>query len=132
MKNHPLLFTMTKINCLLQFLLFKTLNKYSDFKRLSVFHIIYTSTGLIFHFLMFIISIFSGQLFSRSCIPGALDKDYNPSQKPINLCEGCQGGGYRKCQRNSDELYYGATGAFRCLVESTNQKIFNFTFYFLC
>lgn len=58
-----------------------------------------------------------GQLFTRSCIPGALDKEYNPSQKPINLCEGCAGGGYRKCQRNSDELYYGATGAFRCLVE---------------
>lgn len=65
-----------------------------------------------------------GQLFSRSCIPGALDKDYNPSQKPINLCEGCQGGGYRKCQRNSDELYYGATGAFRCLVETAGDVAF--------
>lgn len=65
-----------------------------------------------------------GQLFSRSCIPGALDKDYNPSQKPINLCEGCQGGGYRKCQRNSEELYYGATGAFRCLVEMAGDVAF--------
>ncbi|WAR22228.1 TRFM-like protein [Mya arenaria] len=58
-----------------------------------------------------------GELFSRSCIPGALDEEYNPSGKPVNLCEACQGGGYRKCKRNSDELYYGATGAFRCLTE---------------
>ncbi|KAL4231745.1 negative regulation of tumor necrosis factor (ligand) superfamily member 11 production [Mactra antiquata] len=65
-----------------------------------------------------------GQLFTRSCIPGALDKDYNPSQLPVNLCEGCQGGGYRKCQRNSEELYYGATGAFRCLVENAGDVAF--------
>ncbi|XP_046549141.1 LOW QUALITY PROTEIN: melanotransferrin-like [Haliotis rubra] len=58
-----------------------------------------------------------GQLFVRSCIPGALDKEYNPKQTPISLCEGCAGGGYRKCQRNSEEQYYGASGAFRCLVE---------------
>ena len=38
--------------------------------------------------------------------------------KPINLCEGCAGGSYRKCARTSDEQYYGVTGAFRCLVES--------------
>lgn len=61
----------------------------------------------------------AGELFSRSCIPGALDKEYNPSGKPVNLCEACQGGGYRKCKRNSDELYYGTTGAFRCLTERT-------------
>ena len=54
----------------------------------------------------------------RSCIPGALDKEYNPNQTPVNLCEGCASGGYRKCQRNSEEQYYGASGAFRCLVES--------------
>ena len=61
-----------------------------------------------------------GQLFTRSCIPGALDKEYNPNQAPINLCEGCAGGGYRKCSRTSEEQYYGVTGAFRCLVESKN------------
>ena len=60
----------------------------------------------------------AGQLFVRSCIPGALDREYNPSQTPVNLCEGCASGGYRKCQRNSEEQYYGASGAFRCLVES--------------
>lgn len=67
---------------------------------------------------------FAGQLFTRSCIPGALDKDYNPNQKPINLCEGCAGGSYRKCARTSDEQYYGVTGAFRCLVESKNNTFF--------
>ncbi|KAK6177967.1 hypothetical protein SNE40_012821 [Patella caerulea] len=58
-----------------------------------------------------------GQLFVRSCIPGALDKEYNPNQMPINLCEGCGAQGYSKCMRNSVEQYYGASGAFRCLVE---------------
>lgn len=58
-----------------------------------------------------------GQLFIRSCIPGALDRDYNPQRQPLNLCEGCGSGGFRQCQRNSEELYYGASGAFRCLVE---------------
>ncbi|KAH3788478.1 hypothetical protein DPMN_166622 [Dreissena polymorpha] len=65
-----------------------------------------------------------GELFSRSCIPGALDKEYNPSGKPVNLCEACQGGGYRKCKRNSDELYYGTTGAFRCLTEHAGDVAF--------
>lgn len=65
-----------------------------------------------------------GQLFTRSCIPGALDKDYNPNQNPINLCEGCAGGSYRKCARTSDEQYYGVTGAFRCLVEKAGDVAF--------
>ncbi|XP_021352485.1 melanotransferrin-like isoform X1 [Mizuhopecten yessoensis] len=58
-----------------------------------------------------------GQLFVRSCIPGAVDKLYNPTQKPISLVEGCASGGAKKGRRNSDDYYYGATGAFRCLVE---------------
>ncbi|KAJ8317042.1 hypothetical protein KUTeg_004946 [Tegillarca granosa] len=58
-----------------------------------------------------------GQLFVRSCIPGAMDSEYNPNQYPVNLCEACAAGGSRKCRRNSDEQYYGAAGAFRCLVE---------------
>ncbi|KAK3593059.1 hypothetical protein CHS0354_007848 [Potamilus streckersoni] len=65
-----------------------------------------------------------GQLFSRSCIPGALEKEYNRNGKPINLCEGCAAGGYRKCQRNSDEPYYGPKGAFRCLVEKAGDVAF--------
>ncbi|KAK7109961.1 melanotransferrin-like [Littorina saxatilis] len=65
-----------------------------------------------------------GQLFVRSCIPGALDAEYNPNQSPVNLCEGCASGGYRKCQRNSEEQYYGASGAFRCLVEKGGDVAF--------
>jgi len=65
-----------------------------------------------------------GELFVRSCIPGALDSEYNPYGKPINLCEGCAAGGYRKCQRNSEEQYYGASGAFRCLVEKGGDVAF--------
>ncbi|RUS73301.1 hypothetical protein EGW08_018930 [Elysia chlorotica] len=65
-----------------------------------------------------------GELFTRSCIPGALDSEYNPGGEPINLCEGCAAGGFRKCQRNSDEQYYGATGAFRCLVENGGDVAF--------
>ena len=67
-----------------------------------------------------------GELFVRSCIPGALDSEYNPGGKPINLCEGCAAGGYRKCQRNAEEQYYGASGAFRCLVESEYLLILGF------
>ncbi|XP_055863479.1 melanotransferrin-like [Biomphalaria glabrata] len=59
-----------------------------------------------------------GELFSRSCIPGSLDTEYNPGGRPINLCEACGANGYRKCQRNSEEHYYGTSGAFRCLVEN--------------
>uniref|UniRef100_A0A0B7BCZ5 Transferrin-like domain-containing protein n=1 Tax=Arion vulgaris TaxID=1028688 RepID=A0A0B7BCZ5_9EUPU len=65
-----------------------------------------------------------GELFTRSCIPGALDTEYNPKTQPINLCEGCGGGGFRKCQRNSEEQYYGASGAFRCLVEKGGDVAF--------
>lgn len=60
----------------------------------------------------------SGQLFVQSCIPGAMDKDYNPNQKPISLCEGCAAGGFRKCQRTSEDQYFSSSGAFRCLTES--------------
>ncbi|VDI36666.1 melanotransferrin-like [Mytilus edulis] len=65
-----------------------------------------------------------GQLFIRTCIPGALDSEYNPNQYPISLCEGCAAGGYKKCQRNQIEQYYGATGAFRCLVENGGDVAF--------
>ncbi|KAH9500931.1 hypothetical protein Btru_069230 [Bulinus truncatus] len=59
-----------------------------------------------------------GELFTRSCIPGSLDTEYNPNVRPVNLCEGCGANGYRKCLRNSEEHYYGSSGAFRCLVEN--------------
>ena len=65
-----------------------------------------------------VFAFFTGALFIRSCIPGALDHEYNPKQTPISLCEGCGANGFRKCMRNAEEQYYGAAGAFRCLVES--------------
>ncbi|XP_064601903.1 melanotransferrin-like [Liolophura sinensis] len=65
-----------------------------------------------------------GELFARSCIPGALEYSYNPKGTPVNLCEGCAAGGYRKCQRNNLELYYKATGSFRCLVENGGDVAF--------
>ena len=61
----------------------------------------------------------AGQLFSKSCIPGVLNTYYNPHDtNPINLCEACGSGGPDRCQRNDNELYFGNSGAFRCLVES--------------
>ncbi|XP_014782585.1 melanotransferrin [Octopus bimaculoides] len=65
-----------------------------------------------------------GELFIRACIPGALDKEYNSEGTSISLCEGCGAEGFRKCQRNSEEQYYGANGAFRCLVESGGDVAF--------
>lgn len=65
-----------------------------------------------------------GELFVRACIPGALDKEYNADGFPVNLCEGCGAEGFRKCLRNSEEQYYGANGAFRCLVESGGDVAF--------
>lgn len=65
-----------------------------------------------------------GELFIRACIPGALDREYNPNGAPVNLCEACGAEGFRKCMRNSDEQYYGANGAFRCLVESGGDVAF--------
>ncbi|XP_077207054.1 serotransferrin [Paroedura picta] len=51
--------------------------------------------------------------FSEGCAPGS------PADSP--LCNLCVGSGttpaVQKCAANSQELYYGYTGAFRCLVE---------------
>ena len=61
-----------------------------------------------------------GQFFSKSCVPGVLDSDYNTKgTNPINLCESCAAGGQDRCLRNDEELYFGNSGAFRCLVECT-------------
>ncbi|KAH9500928.1 hypothetical protein Btru_069227 [Bulinus truncatus] len=65
-----------------------------------------------------------GELFTRSCISGSLDTEYNPSVRPVSLCEGCKANGYSKCLRNSEEFYYGSTGAFRCLVEKGGDVAF--------
>lgn len=50
-----------------------------------------------------------------------MDKDYNPNQKPVSLCEGCAAGGFRKCQRTSEDQYFSSSGAFRCLTESESR-----------
>uniref|UniRef100_A0ACB8FB33 Uncharacterized protein n=2 Tax=Sphaerodactylus townsendi TaxID=933632 RepID=A0ACB8FB33_9SAUR len=57
--------------------------------------------------------------FSEGCSPGS------PVDSP--LCNLCVGSGstppVHKCAPNSNELYYGYTGAFRCLVESPTADI---------
>jgi len=59
-----------------------------------------------------------GQYFSKSCVPGILSDHYNPYQtNPVNLCEGCGTHGPKRCMRNDEEQYYGASGAFRCVTE---------------
>ena len=66
--------------------------------------------------------LYSGEFFSKSCVPGVLNKEYNSQgSNPINLCEACSSGGSERCQRNDDELYYGNSGAFRCLTECRSQ-----------
>jgi melanoma-associated antigen p97 len=58
------------------------------------------------------------QYFSKSCVPGVLHDHYNShGTNPVNLCEACGTGGPDRCQRNDEELYYGSSGAFRCLTE---------------
>ncbi|CAD5117088.1 DgyrCDS5901 [Dimorphilus gyrociliatus] len=59
-----------------------------------------------------------GEFFSKSCAPGVLNSQYNTDNtNPINLCEACASGGLDRCLRNDRELYYGNSGAFRCLTE---------------
>ncbi|XP_013386136.1 melanotransferrin-like [Lingula anatina] len=66
-----------------------------------------------------------GRFVSRSCVPGILDPLYNvKGTNPISLCEACASGGRYKCQRNSVELYYSDTGAFRCLAEGGGDVAF--------
>ncbi|CAH1784042.1 unnamed protein product [Owenia fusiformis] len=66
-----------------------------------------------------------GEFFSKACIPGVLDTAYNTKDRnPINLCEVCASGGQDKCRRNSDELYFGGSGAFRCLTEDGGDVAF--------
>uniref|UniRef100_A0A8D1N2X7 Lactotransferrin n=1 Tax=Sus scrofa TaxID=9823 RepID=A0A8D1N2X7_PIG len=58
------------------------------------------------------------EFFSQSCAPG--------SQPGSNLCALCVGNdqGVDKCVPNSNERYYGYTGAFRCLAENAGDVAF--------
>ncbi|CAH8595885.1 unnamed protein product [Heterobilharzia americana] len=59
-----------------------------------------------------------GELISRACVPGILNKAYDHiGTNPLNLCELCTGGNADRCHRDNLELYYGDAGAFRCLTE---------------
>jgi melanoma-associated antigen p97 len=58
------------------------------------------------------------QYFSKSCVPGILMDYYNPYHtNPVSLCEACGTSGPKRCLRNDEELYYGSSGAFRCVTE---------------
>ncbi|CAH8598836.1 unnamed protein product [Schistosoma haematobium] len=62
-----------------------------------------------------------GELISRGCIPGILNKAYDRTgTNSLNLCELCTGGNADRCRRNNLELYYGDAGAFRCLIEGAD------------
>lgn len=80
-----------------------------------------------------------GRFFNGSCAPGSKDPTYDPNgTNPTSLCDLCVGndvaGGSStpytgassngRCERNSDETFYGYTGAFRCLVQGGGDVAF--------
>ncbi|XP_054336461.1 melanotransferrin isoform X5 [Pongo pygmaeus] len=61
------------------------------------------------------------EFFNASCVPVN-----NPENYPSSLCALCVGDeqGRNKCVGNSQERYYGYSGAFRCLVENAGDVAF--------
>ncbi|XP_035130853.3 melanotransferrin isoform X1 [Callithrix jacchus] len=61
------------------------------------------------------------EFFNASCVPVNNAKNY-----PSSLCALCVGDeqGRNKCAGNSQERYYGYSGAFRCLVENAGDVAF--------
>lgn len=67
----------------------------------------------------------AGEYFGRSCIPGALDYNYNTLKtNPRALCLKCYSKGSDYCSRSQREYFYGDTGAFRCLNEGMGDVAF--------
>ncbi|CAF0807232.1 unnamed protein product, partial [Didymodactylos carnosus] len=66
----------------------------------------------------------AGEYFGRSCVPGALDYDYNKVKtNPRALCLKCYSKGSDYCSRSQREMFYGNSGAFRCLTEGTGGHV---------
>lgn len=61
------------------------------------------------------------EFFNGSCVPGSGARKY-----PSSLCAVCVGDekGRNKCVANSQERYFGDSGAFRCLVEKAGDVAF--------
>lgn len=62
--------------------------------------------------------------FNKSCAPGAEITSSDPLHQHDNLCALCKGTGDNKCAKNSEEPFFGYTGAFRCLVEGGGDVAF--------
>ena len=71
-----------------------------------------------FSFLNFKTKSNLGEYFGRSCVPGSLDYDYNRLKiNPRALCLKCYSKGSDYCSRLQREMFYGSSGAFRCLTD---------------
>jgi len=67
---------------------------------------------------------FAGEYFGLSCVPGALDYDYNRLKtNPRSLCLKCYSKGSDYCSRSQREMFYGSSGAFRCLTEGSGGHV---------
>ncbi|XP_022918604.1 transferrin 2 isoform X2 [Onthophagus taurus] len=66
----------------------------------------------------------AAEYFTKSCVPGALSNEYNTGVPYDNMCDLCRGSSFRYCRRDASEMFYGHTGAFRCLVEGGGDVAF--------
>ncbi|KAI4460422.1 transferrin [Holotrichia oblita] len=66
----------------------------------------------------------AAEYFTKSCIPGALSTEYNTGMPYDNMCDLCRGSSFQYCRRDASEVFYGHTGAFRCLVEGGGHVAF--------